>query len=170
MLVCRDVFETSDILQAQLAPEEVQRKNAVGKGSITNLEHKAADATEVFADVSRFSRPTVVPHGQKSLWEMVVWCICTVCSSFCLCHWLVIIKRSPWHLAKTHTQEKQQQSCYDPKFELHPPTRWLRTDSRRYTGFRTNQNTQSNARVWTGNVHREQSKSQHVGKLRNADS
>ena len=62
----------SCLRQAQLAPEEVQRKNAVGKRSITNLEHKAEDATEVFADVSRFSRPTVVPHGQKSLWEMVV--------------------------------------------------------------------------------------------------
>ena len=67
-------FEKLEIClrQAQLAPEEVQRKNAVGKGSITNLEYKAEDATDVFADVFRFSRPTVVPHEQKSLWERVV--------------------------------------------------------------------------------------------------
>ena len=73
-MVCRDVFEKLEIFlrQAQLAPEEVQRKNAVGQGSITTLEHKAEDATDVFADVFRFSRPTVVPHEQKSLWEMVV--------------------------------------------------------------------------------------------------
>ena len=64
--------QTSCLRQAQVAPEEVQRRNAVGKGSITNLEHKAEDATVVFADVSRFSRPTVVPYGQKSMWEKVV--------------------------------------------------------------------------------------------------
>ena len=64
--------QISCLRQAQLAPEEVQRKNAVGKGSITELEHKSEDATEMCADVSRFSRPTHVPHGQKPLWKMVV--------------------------------------------------------------------------------------------------
>ena len=32
---------------------------------MTNSVHKAEDVTEVSGDVSRFSRPTLVPHGRK---------------------------------------------------------------------------------------------------------
>ena len=32
---------------------------------MTDLVHKTEDAAEVSTDVSRFSRPTLVPHGKK---------------------------------------------------------------------------------------------------------
>ena len=73
LLDCWDVSETSDIrfetgttnAWSSTGTSLSGDKNAVGKGSMTDLVHKEEDATEVFADVSRFSHLTLVPHGQK---------------------------------------------------------------------------------------------------------
>ena len=45
---------------------------SVGKGSMTDLVHKAEDATEVSTDVTRFFCPTLGHLGKNSLREVVV--------------------------------------------------------------------------------------------------